>query len=355
MNQHILLTGATGFVGSRLLRKWLEVSEAHVSLLVRSLGEQDPHRRVQRLLAKLGPGGAKAAANGRLDYFVGDLTAPRLGLSDEVRLALADSLTAVIHAGATVRFDLPLAEACAVNTRGTAALLALARRCRRLDRFVHVSTAFVAGCREGQIGEDELDAGQQHHNSYERSKFEAERLVRAAMQELPVTVLRPTIITCDLQTGELPTGSAIYRVLRRYAEGSLHTLFGNPGALLDLVPVDYVVDASFAIAARADSVGHGYHLSADPDSLMTLAEMRELASGSFAREALVLVPPEDYARRGADGFAHDPELVFFAPYLSGCRRFDTANTRCALADAGIRVPAVASYFERMAAFVQPLP
>jgi long-chain acyl-CoA synthetase len=354
MTHHVLLTGGTGFVGSRLLRKWIEESEARVSLLVRSPHDEEARDRVRRLVARLGPKCASAPVHGRLDVVAGDLGAPRLGLGEKTWRALADSLTDVIHAGATVRFDLPLAEASAVNAGGTAALLSLARECRQLGRFLHVSTAFVAGRREGRIGEDELDAGQDHHNSYERSKFEAERLVRAAMQELPATVLRPTIISCDLRTGELPSGSAIFRLLRRYADGSLHTLFGNPKTLLDLVPVDYVVDASFAIAMRADSVGRGFHLSADPDGLTTLAEMRDLASRSFAREALALAPwPDDAVRKGP-GQDGDLELALYAPYLNGQRRFDTANTRRALADVGIRVPKLASYFDAMAGYISRL-
>jgi thioester reductase-like protein len=351
MNEHVLLTGGTGFVGSRLLRKWLRDSEARVSVLVRPRGDEDARARAERLLGKLGLREIGTAADGRLDVLAGDLTAPRLGLDDGIRKGLAETLTGVIHAGATVRFNLPLEDAWAVNTAGTASLLALARDCRQLDRFVHVSTAFVAGCREGRIGEDELDAGQNHHNSYERSKFEAERLVRAAMQDLPVTVLRPTIISCDLQTGEVPSGSAIYRVLEGYARGNLSALLGNPAVLLDLVPVDFVVDASFAIAARADSVGHGYHLSAAPDGLITLAEMCDLASRTFAREALTVVAPDDLAGGSPRGLDGDSEFSFYAPYLSGHRRFDTANSRRVLAEAGIRVPAVASYFEVMGRFI----
>src|SRR5437899_1298015 len=79
-----------------------------------------------------------------------------------------------------------------------------ARRCRArggLRRFTSISTAFVAGGHAGCISEDDLDVGQRFRNPYEQSKFEAERLVAHWRERLPVTVVRPSIVVGERDTG----------------------------------------------------------------------------------------------------------------------------------------------------------
>ncbi len=90
-----------------------------------------------------------------------------------------------------------------VNITGTRTILDLARDAPCLERVVHGSTAMVSGDRRGTFHEDDLDVGQKFHNEYERTTWQADTLVRAAMQKLPITVLRPGIIVGDSQTGEI--------------------------------------------------------------------------------------------------------------------------------------------------------
>ncbi len=136
-----------------------------------------------------------------------DLAAPNLGLDDATRDELAARVTHIVHCAGLVRFDSSLDEARLINAGGTAAMLALARRCPRLKRFDHISTAYVAGRRCGTVYEHELDCNQEHHNAYERSKFEAEALVRQAARQLPVAVHRPSIITSERASGDLSPGA----------------------------------------------------------------------------------------------------------------------------------------------------
>ncbi|MFQ5458477.1 MAG: SDR family oxidoreductase, partial [Myxococcota bacterium] len=100
----------------------------------------------------------------RVTALRGDLTEERLGLSPSAFETLAGEVTHIIHAAATTRFDLPLAEAKAINLEGTRRVLALAKRAAdaRLERYVHVSTAYVSGDRNGRIFEKDLWEGQFH-------------------------------------------------------------------------------------------------------------------------------------------------------------------------------------------------
>src|SRR5262249_20674456 len=147
----------------------------------------------------------------------GDMTQPRLGLEARSYERLADAVDQVIHCAASTRFDLSLADARRENVQSTAHVLALCRTIRsrgRAGRFDHVSTAFVAGRRTGTVGEDELDAGQTFRNTYEQTKLEAERLCRAAGDEVPVAIHRPSIVVGRETSGETTSYKAAYGPMR---------------------------------------------------------------------------------------------------------------------------------------------
>lgn len=176
----VLLTGATGFLGMELLARYLERTDRVVYALVRAADDAEAQARLRAAVATV------VAAPGRYDHRVlairGDVALPGLGLRRSTRVALAETVTEIVHAAASVSFTLPLPDAREINVEGTHRLLELAQLCRArgsLRRFSHISTAYVAGDRVGVFHEDELDAGQGFRNSYEQTKHEAETLVRA--------------------------------------------------------------------------------------------------------------------------------------------------------------------------------
>ncbi len=348
MNDVVLLTGANGFLGLRLLRTWLQGTTARLVACVRPRYGKLPAER----LARSGNGrGSQLLEAYRERVFVlpFDLTAEGLGLDASTRDELAASVTHIVHCGGVVRFDLPLEAARRTNAGGTAAVLALARRCVRLRRFDHISTAFVAGRRHGPVLERELDCGQEHHNSYERSKFEGELLVREAAKDMPVAVHRPSIITCDVRTGEAARNSAVTRLMRAYATGALLGVPGRADARLDLVPVDFVADAVLALAGNDATIGGCFHLAAGPGRSTTLGDLRDLAAAGFGRDALALggaMTAEGAARRILN------EVGLYSPYLEGRMDFDVAEASRRLVGTGIEVPVLGAYFVQLAAAVQ---
>ncbi|MGI8801179.1 MAG: SDR family oxidoreductase, partial [Solirubrobacteraceae bacterium] len=194
----VLLTGTTGFVGMELLARYLEREhgERRIVTLVRAATDEAARARVDAVLENLF-GSRAGPYRGRVDAFAADLTAPGLGLESELRDRLAFRVSTIVHSAATVSFTLPIEEARAVNVQGTRRMLEfaeLAAACGGLRRYGHVSTAYVAGTHAGRFAERDLELGQTFHNSYERSKFEAEQLVRSRARELPTTILRPSIV-----------------------------------------------------------------------------------------------------------------------------------------------------------------
>ena len=191
----VLLTGATGFLGMELMARLLEDGDRRVWALVRASSQAEAQERVRATLASLVPD--PEAVAGRVIPVAGELTREGLGIEPRLRDQLAEAVEEVIHAAASVSFSLPLDQARAVNLEGTRHVLELAMlastRGVRLRRFAHVSTAYVAGTHSGAFGESDLARGQGFNNTYERSKWEAERLVRRHEGLVPVQVFRPSI------------------------------------------------------------------------------------------------------------------------------------------------------------------
>jgi thioester reductase-like protein len=356
VGEHLFLTGGTGFIGSRLARAWLRRTAARITLLVR------PHGRSRDPLRGTAPLGGddddRTRLAERVEFVTGDLGAPALGLAPEDAALLAESVTHIVHAGADLRFNLPLDRARRVNTGGTAAVLEFARRCPHLAAFQYLGTAYVAGRRRGVVREEGANGATGHHNSYERSKYEAEKLVEGAMADIPAAVLRPTIVTCDLADGFCPDTSAFFRLLAGIASGLLTVLPGRSDTLLDMVPVDFVVEAAFAIGRRSDAAGRYFHLGAGEENLISLGDLTALACRTFGREPVRIVSgPEfqDWAegvrRRVPAAGRLLAEVALYAPYLAGHARFDDRNTRGAMNGASLPPRAIVEYFDRIAAFV----
>lgn len=358
----LLLTGATGFLGMELLARYLERTDRTVYALVRAGDEAEAQARLRAAAARV------VEEPGRFDHRLlavrGDVALPGLGLTRSRRLALAESVTEIVHAAASVSFTLPLEEARAINVEGTRQLLELAGLCSArgvFRRFSHVSTAYVAGTATGVFDEDDHDVGQGFRNSYERTKWEAERLVRAHAERLPVQVFRPSIVVGEQDTGWTAAFNVIYGPLRAYAKGDAVPLVpGRSSAPVDVVPVDYVADAIFALASQPNGVGRTYSLAAGPRA-STVGELAALSADAFDRTRPVLMPPAVYERtlhplllrrsRGAKRRWLQQAPVFF-PYFALRVRYDTTRAHAALAPHGIAPPPLPEYFDRLVGFAE---
>ena len=276
----ILLTGATGFLGTQVARRLLERTDHDLVALVHAPDQATARRLLLRawwdwpeLAEEVGGGAAPLAGDGRsgrVAVLAGDVRAPGLGLEPAAWHGLACRLTHIVHAAADLRLTAPLAEARRTNVDGVANVLELARaahRDHRLARLLHVSTAYVAGRRPGAVDEDDLTDRWGFANAYEHSKYEGERLVRAARAELPVTVVRPAMIVGDTRTGAVKTFNSVYVPLRRYLTGRLRVVPTRPGLRVNIVPVDWVADAIVRLTFDPAAAGRTVHLTAPLEAL----------------------------------------------------------------------------------------
>ena len=327
----VLLTGATGFVGMELLARILKETDRDVIALVRAEDADAAQARIDDVLATLLPP-AERPRRGRIRAQEADLTAPGLGLSPVTRDRLAASAGTVVHCAASISFALPLDEARTINVDGTREVLALAEDAAErgsLDRVVHVSTAYVAGDREGCAREDEYDVGQRFRNTYEQTKLEAEQVVRGS--GLPAAILRPSIIVGDSSTGWTPTFNVIYWPLQAFARGLFPTVPGDPDARVDIVPVDAVADALLELV-RGPVRDGAFHLVAG-DGAPANAELATMAAEAFDAD------PPRFVAPGEDPSAEERAGALL-PYFRVRNTFDDTRGRTL----GVSPPPPAEYF-----------
>jgi thioester reductase-like protein len=356
----LFLTGASGFIGSSLLEKWLvEEPSVEIAVLVRQRHDLGPQTRIGRILAEIFPGADTTGLSNRVQVVEGDIALDRFGLPDSAYSDLARRVSHIVHGAAAVRFDLTLDEARATNVTGARSILGFARACPNLARLDYVGTAYVAGKRKGTILEDELDLGQEHNNTYERTKMECELLMREAWHEIPIAVHRPSIVVCDSATGRTSPHSAIYRMLRAYRQGLVAALPGYPSTLLDIVPSNHVAAAIHAISRSRASLGRCFHLTAGVQNLTSLGDICELAARHLGRPKFAIVRPEVFEAEAAKreaALSEDQrdlleEIRIYRPYLAGEVRFDDSGTRAMLGPSHPTAPKLGVYFGKMAEYL----
>ncbi len=340
----VLVTGATGLLGAAVIARVLR-DEPGVSIaaLVRDSVKWDA------LAASLGD------ANGRLWPLFGDVRCQALGLDARARAALEQSASAVIHLAADTTFSQPLARARAVNVEGTEHALQLAASWSREVRFIHVSTAFVAGRRTGVIRECASCPTVEWVNAYEQSKYEAEVLVRES--GLSWTIARSSTVVCDSRDGGITQLNAVHRALQLLHRGLAPMLPGDVASPVDLVTTDYVAGAIAALRQNPAAVGRVFHLCAGAGAI-PLGELIDTAferwssdvawrRRGISRPALTdLATYELFERTVTEVAAPSLKritraLSFFVPQLALPKRFDTAGADATL---GYRAPAVREFW-----------
>ena len=341
-----LVTGfPSSFLATRVVRELLAQPEMELRLVV----QEGSLPRARELLGEY-------QAGERAQILIGDAAALDMGLSGAEVMRLAAEVELIHHCVAATYLGVEKKTAERINIGATREALEIAELAKGLRRLVFWSSALVAGKRRGVVLEEELDPRGSFRNVVERTRMRAERMVREMRTTIPTTILRPSIIVGDSQTGAIDRldGPYLLVLLMLNAPSDLRVPMAGRGAVpLNLVPIDYVVDAGLHIAAREDSVGRTYHLV---DSAPPVA--REV----FERIANILgkAPPRGHVPTrlattlmrtpGLERYANVPRT--FLEQLATEVVYDDRNARQALEGSGLVCPRFEDYAQTLVSFVE---
>lgn len=335
MADTVLLTGATGFLGTELAARLIREPGLRLYALVRAVDEAGAAHRLRS--AWQDNGDLCGQIGKQVVPVPGDFTEPGLGLCEKYRRLLSDAVTLVIHSGAQISFKKSWEEFKNVNTDGTEKMLTFASGLRMLRRFVQVSTAYVAGQKRGIVMEEEPHASA-FSTFYEKSKAEAEDLVRAS--GLPFSICRPGMIVGDSRNGRVRNFNTIYYVLKQMLLGKMRVFPISPDTRLNLVPVDYVADAVEKVCFSEEAAGKTFHLTCPASAAPKAGELAEYVR-SFAKRNLSLNLPKAVflpmpalkkagllhnrgTGEGKGGYLDN--LLTLLPYFFAEQEFDRTNT-----------------------------
>lgn len=349
----LFLTGATGFIGAFLLHELLQqFPQATIYCLVRSSNALEGKQRIRRNLER------HLLWDEELDSrFIavnGDLSQPRLGLSEEQFNKLASIVDVIYHNGACVNLIYPYAALRAANVLGTQEVLRLASIKVKPVHFISTLDVFQSSVYSKMkviLEQDELAHSEGLSDGYSQSKWVAEKLVMAAGDRgIPTCIYRLGTIIGHSQTGVSQTDDLICRMIKGFIQlGSAPTL----DLMLTLTPVDYVSSAIVHLSNQKSSLGKAFHLL-NPQPLHMSDIVSNIQALNYPIQQIpykewqakllnVAISQENALSPVASLFTEKPsaqQLTYIETSALVSQAFDFQNTLDGLADTSIICPSV---------------
>ena len=350
------VTGATGFIGKRLVKTLLERKGAVVYFLIR----KDSEGKVKALRTFWG------ASAARVIPVFGDLTQKKLGVSPEVVKQLKGKVDHFYHLAAIYNLGADDASQIAVNIDGTRNTVELAKAIDA-GHFHHVSSIAAAGLYEGVFREDMFNEAEHYEHPYFRTKHESEKIVREECA-VPWSVYRPAMVVGDSRTGEMDKIDGPYyffKLIQRMRQLLPPWLpsIGLEGGRINIVPVDFVVAALNAISHQSDIAKKCYHLvdpvgyrvgdvldilskaaHAPKMNLFINAALLGFIPRSITKGLMALAPVRRVRSAIMQDLGLPEEMLTFVNYPT---RFDCRDTLAALKGTGVVCPNLKDYAWRL--------
>src|SRR5512133_2644918 len=350
------VTGATGFIGKRLVKKLLERKGSVVHFLIR----QESEGKVAALRKFWG------ASAARVVPVFGDLTAKKLGVSAAAVKLLRGQIDHFYHLAAV--YDLAADEhsQVAINIDGTRNTVEFAAAIQA-GHFHHVSSIAAAGLYEGVFREDMFEEAENYAHPYFRTKHESEKIVRQE-GKLPWSVYRPAMVVGDSRTGEMDKIDGPYyffKLIQRMRQllPPWMPAVGLEGGRVNIVPVDFVVDALDHISHKAGIDKRCFHLvdpvgyrvgdvldifsraaHAPKMNLFINAALLGFIPKSVKKGLMAVAPIRRIRAAIMKDLGLPEDILTFVNYPT---RFDNRDAAAALKGSGIEVPNLKDYAWRI--------
>lgn len=350
------VTGATGFIGKRLVKKLLERKGAVVYFLIR--GES-----AAKVPALREFWGASAA---RVIPVHGDLTAKKLGVAADDIKKLKGQIDHFYHLAAVYDLGADEASQIAVNIEGTRHTVEFAKAIDA-GHFHHVSSIAAAGLYEGVFREDMFEEAENYEHPYFLTKHESEKIVRKECK-VPWTVFRPAMVVGDSRTGEMDKVDGPYyffKLIQRMRQllPPWMPAVGLEGGRVNIVPVDFVVNALDHISHKTAIAKKCFHL-VDPTgyrvgdvldifskaahapkmNVFVNAALLGFIPKAVKKSLMALAPVRRIRNAILKDLALPEDMLTFVNYPT---RFDCRDTLAALKGSGIDCPNLHDYAWRL--------
>ena len=345
------LTGGTGFIGRFLVEKLL-ARGGTIHMLVREQSKD----KLDALRERWG------VDETRIKPVVGDLTKANLGIDKKTLESLKGNIDHFFHLAAVYDMGADEEAQKATNIEGTRAAVNAAKA-RDAKHFHHVSSIAAAGLFRGIFREDMFEEAEKLDHPYLQTKHESERVVREECK-VPFRIYRPGMVIGHSKTGEMDKVDGPYyffkmiQKIRRTLPQWVPTI-GIEGGRLNIVPVDFVVDALDHIAHQEGEDGQCFHLvDTDPHKVGEILNIFCDAGHAprmgmridsrmfgfippFIRQSLKNLPPVQRLTSAVlDDMGIPPSVLSFINYPT---RFDARETERVLKGTDIRVPRLEDY------------
>ncbi len=351
------VTGATGFIGKRLVKTLLARKGATVHFLLR----RESQGKVADLHDYWGVSKARAVP------VYGDLTGKKLGVAAEDIKALKGKVDMLFHLAAVYDLSADEESQVQVNIEGTLSAVEFAAAIQA-KHFHHVSSIAAAGLYEGVFREDMFDEAEGLDHPYFMTKHESEKIVRQECK-VPWTVFRPAMVVGDSQSGEMDKIDGPYyffkliQRMRQFLPPWMPTI-GLEGGRVNIVPVDFVVAAMDHVAhGKAELKGKCFHLvdpvgyrvgdvldifsraaHAPKMSLFINAALLGFIPKSVKKGMMALAPVRRVRNAVLTDLGVPEDMLTFINYPT---RFDRRDLDAALKGSGIECPNLHDYAWRL--------
>ncbi|HEY3048003.1 MAG TPA: SDR family oxidoreductase [Polaromonas sp.] len=353
---HYFVTGATGFIGKRLVKKLLERKGSTVHFLIR----KESTGKVAALREYWGVSATRAIA------IHGDLTSKKLGVSSEDIKKLKGQVDHFYHLAAVYDLGADEASQTAVNIDGTRNTVELAKAIDA-GHFHHVSSIAAAGLYEGVFREDMFEEAENYEHPYFMTKHESEKIVRKECK-VPWTVFRPAMVVGDSTTGEMDKIDGPYyffKLIQRMRQllPPWMPAVGLEGGRVNIVPVDFVVDALDHISHKTAIAKKCFHLvdpvgyrvgdvldifsraaHAPKMNLFVNAALLGFIPRSVKKSLMALAPVRRVRNAVLADLGLPEDMLTFVNYPT---RFDSRDMTAALKGSGIECPNLKDYAWRL--------
>lgn len=341
LKNNIFITGATGVLGANLMRILLEETDSSLTLLIRAANPDEAERRVINLLKVICPKDSDHKLLRRIKILPGGVEYKNFGLTENIISSASERISEIYHCAAVTDFRIPLEKARRINLEGTRNVLNFSGKCARLRKINYISTSFILGNKDYMLTENDLNLHQRFNNSYEQSKYEAEKLINEYRENgMNISVYRPSIIVGDYATGQIFNFNLFYETLRLFSSGLFETVPVDLRVEYNLVPCDIAARAIYILATNGKE-GKTYHILS-PNNTVCFNIMKEAAE-YFGYNNPVWVSPEDFDMKKLTT-VQQYLLKPFIPYFNYKGRFSANYTLNVLEENGFSCPLINSEF-----------